>query len=124
MKPGTQTTGLLQSFGYALEGIAATARTRNFRIQLAIGVLACMLGAVFHISIVEWLIVIVCIGAVLSGECMNTALEALVDVASPDIHPLAKRAKDAAAGSVLIASIASFIIGVIIFLPRLLEVIL
>ena len=85
------------------------------------GVVAVVAGALLRISRGEWMAVAVCIGLVLGGECTNTALESAVDLASPARHPLAKRAKDAAAGAVLFFSLAAAIVGGIIFLPRLLD---
>ena len=107
------------AFCCAARGIADTAKERNFRIELCFMVLCVALGAFFAISTVEWLIVIVCFGLVLGGECFNSAVEAVVDLASPDYHELARVAKDAAAGGVLLFSAASFAVGVLIFLPRL-----
>ena len=110
----------VKSFGYAFAGIAQTFREgRNFKVQLCFAVLAVVLGAAFRIEPMEWAAVAICIGVVLGGECMNTALEAIVDLASPDYHELAKRAKDCAAGGVLVASIASVAVAAFIFLPRI-----
>ena len=120
MKPDGSANGLTESFRHALDGIGATARGRNFRVQLAAGAAAVALGAFFRISPGEWIAVALCIGFVLGGECANTALEAAVDLATPARHPLAKRAKDAAAGAVLLFSLAAAVVGLIIFLPRLL----
>ncbi|MGI6591358.1 MAG: diacylglycerol kinase family protein [Eggerthellaceae bacterium] len=111
-----------KSFGYAFRGIVTAWRKGyNLRVQSAAGVLAVVLGLAFGISLVEWCAVVVCIGAVIGGECMNTALEDAVDLANPEVHPLAKSAKDMAAGAVLVMSIASAVIGIIIFLPRILS---
>lgn len=111
----------VKSFGYAFTGLATAWRKGvNFRVQSAVGVLAVILGCVFGIDPVQWCIVILCIGAVISGECINTALEDVVDLASPKVHPLAKSAKDMAAGAVLFMSIATAVIGLIIFLPHIL----
>lgn len=115
--------GFIESFGYALFGIRESAKGRNFKVQLFCGILAIVLGLLFHISQVEWLVVVVCIGLVLGGECMNTALEAVVDLASPDIHPYAKLAKDAAAGAVLCFSLSSLVLGGIIFIPKIMTLI-
>ena len=110
----------LNSFGYAFQGIAESFRVgRNFKVQTCVGALAVVLGLAFGISPVEWAVICVCIGAVLGGECMNTAMEAIVDLASPDYHELAKRAKDCAAGGVLVASFASVAVAAFIFLPRI-----
>lgn len=103
-----------------MRGIADTAHERNFIIELCFMVLCIILGFAFSISFTEWAIVIICFGLVLGGECFNTALEAVVDLASPDYHELARLAKDAAAGGVLLFSVASLLVGVIIFLPRIL----
>ena len=120
MKPDHSRNGFFESFRHALEGIGAAAKGRNFRVQFAAGVVAIAAGLLFQISTGEWIAVVFCIGLVLGGECANTALEAVVDLASPARHPLAKRAKDAAAGAVLLFSIAAAIVGAVIFLPRLL----
>lgn len=119
MKPDGSKNGFAESFRHALEGIGATARGRNFRVQLSAGICAVALGALFRISPAEWIAVALSIGLVLGGECANTAIEAVVDLASPDRHPLAKLAKDAAAGAVLLFSIATSVVGAVIFLPRI-----
>lgn len=113
---------LFDAFLCACHGIQDTAKERNFRIELCFMVLCIVLGFAFGISILEWLTVIVCFGLVLGGECFNTSIEAIVDLVSPDYHELARIAKDAAAGAVMLFSIASFIVGAIIFLPRILTV--
>ena len=120
MKPDHSRNGFFESFRHALEGIGAAAKGRNFRVQLAAGAIAIAAGFLLRISTGEWIAVVLCIGLVLGGECANTALEAAVDLASPGRHPLAKRAKDAAAGAVLLFSLAAAVVGLIIFLPRLL----
>ena len=107
-----------ESFKYAFEGIAATAKGRNFKVQSCAGILAVLFGLLFDISACEWLAVLICCGLVLGGECMNTSLEALVDLTCPETHPLAKLAKDAAAGAVLCFAISSFVVGLIIFVPK------
>lgn len=112
-----------RSFGYAAQGVVCSSKGRNFRVQLGFALLAILLGITLHISSSEWTVVIACIGAVLMGECFNTAIEAVVDLASPEIHPLAKVAKDCAAGAVLCMAFASALIAAIIFLPKLLDLI-
>ena len=114
---------LSQSFAAAASGIAQAARGRNFRIEAAIGALAIVLGFAFRISAAEWLAIAICIGCVLGGECANTALEALVDLASPEVNPLAKRAKDCMAGGVLICAVAAFAVACVIFIPKILSLI-
>lgn len=112
---------LFQAFLCAWQGICDTAKERNFRIELCFMVLCIILGFYFSISLIEWLIVLICFGLVLGGECFNTALEAIVDLASPEYNELARIAKDAAAGGVLLFSIASLFVGIIMFLPRILS---
>ena len=81
--------------------------------------LAVAAGFWFGISRGEWCAVIAAIGLVWTAEGLNTALEAVVDLVSPDQHPLAGRAKDVAAGAVLCAAISALVIGLLIFGPRL-----
>ena len=115
---------LIQAFGHAADGIRASARGRNFKIELGFGIAAIILGIVFGIDATQWAVIAVCIGCVLGGECFNTALEALVDLVSPEYHELAKTAKDCAAGAVFICSIASLFVAAFIFLPEMLAVLL
>lgn len=112
----------VKSFGYAFEGIAEAFLTgRNFKVQLCFGVLAVALGIAFKIEPVEWAAICICIGVVLGGECVNTAIESIVDLASPDYSELAKRAKDCAAGGVLLCSFASVAVAAFVFLPRIIS---
>ena len=115
---------LVSSFGHALEGIRAAAHERNFRIELGFAVAAIMLGVWLENDATQWAVVALCIGVVLSGECANTAIEAVVDLASPDFSELAKVAKDCAAGAVLITSFASLFVAAFIYLPKLVAVFL
>lgn len=108
---------LPRSFANALAGIAqGVATQRNMRIHVVVAVLAIIACAVLRCTSVEWAIVLVLIGAVIAAELFNTAIEALVDLASPDIHPLAKRAKDVAAGAVLVLAITAVVVGLIIYI--------
>jgi undecaprenol kinase len=111
---------LIRSFHFAFDGIACLFRTqRNARIELAIGVAACVVAGWLHVSRIEWCVLTLTIACVLILEGLNTAIEAAVDLASPEIHPQAKCAKDLAAAMVLIASIASVIVGLLILGPPL-----
>jgi diacylglycerol kinase len=103
------------------KGILLASKERNFRIDIVFAIIATVLGFVLSISSAEWLIVVACFGLVLGGETLNTAIEALVDLVSPEYHVLAGVAKDCAAGAVLLFAIASFIIGCIIFIPKILS---
>ena len=115
----------LKSFVFAFAGIGETFRVgRNFKVQLAFAVAAIVLGVVFRIEACEWAVIAVCIGVVLGGECVNTSIEAVVDLVSPDYHELAKRAKDCAAGGVLLCAIASAAVAAIIFLPKMIALVL
>jgi diacylglycerol kinase (ATP) len=110
---------LVKSFGFAWAGIAYTWRHEpNFRIEVVVGVLAVLLSLWLGVSPVPILIMA---AVVLSLEIMNSAVEAIVDLASPDIHPLAKLAKDAAAGAVFLASIIAVLVGLIWMGRALLE---
>ena len=119
MKPDGLKNGFAESFRHAFEGIGATAHGRNFRVQLSAGIVAVALGALFRISPGEWIAIAFSIGLVLGGECANTALEAVLDLVSPERHPLAKLAKDAAAGAVLLVSLATLVVGAVIFIHRI-----
>ncbi len=113
---------MLKPFLYAVAGVyAAVKGERNMRIHLVAAVAAVALGAWLGLSSCEWAAVVVCCALVMSLECLNTAIEAAVDLASPEIHPLAKRAKDCAAGAVLLAAIGSAAVGCIVFVPKLLS---
>lgn len=114
---------LLSAFRCAAQGIIDTAHERNFHIELCFMVLCIVMGVTFGISAFEWLVVVVCFGLVLGGECLNSSIEAIVDLASPEFHELARRSKDAAAGGVLLFSLASLIVGLIIFVPRIMALI-
>lgn len=92
---------------------------RNFRKHLAIAAAVFGLALVLEISRIEWCLILVCFGMVLTVELYNTAIETLVDLVSPDFHRLAGKAKDIAAGAVLVASLATALIGGVIFIPRL-----
>lgn len=119
-KPSSVFARILQSFYFAFCGLGYLFRTqRNARIELVIGATACGLGFWFRITTTEWCVLVLTIAIVLILEGLNTALEAAVDLASPQVHPLAKTAKDVAAAMVLLAAIASIVIGVLIFGARL-----
>lgn len=114
----------IKGFVYALNGIWHAAATQlNFRVHLFCATLAVCAGYALHISNGEWLWVILCIGMVLVAELFNTAIEFLTDLVSPEYNKKAGLVKDMAAGAVLITAITAVIIGLIIFLPKLLALI-
>ncbi|MEH7124099.1 diacylglycerol kinase family protein [Bacillus sp. JJ1532] len=111
---------LLHSFGYAMSGIKkAFKQEKNLNIHLFVSIIVILMGLLLSISILEWLIILLAIGGMLSLEMINSSIERVVDLVTEDYHPLAKAAKDMAAGAVLIFAIISVIIGLIIFLPKL-----
>lgn len=109
---------LVVSFGYAFQGLAFVGRERNFRIQSTFGLIAVSGGAIFGLTPVEWMLVVLAIGGVLAAEAMNSALESIVDLVSPEHHPLAGKAKDMAAGGVLLVTVAAIVVGLVIFGPH------
>lgn len=111
--------GRFRAFRYAFAGIKYALGQPNFRIQLALGILALILAALFRLPLTDWLALILVSLAVLTLEMLNTVIEAVVDLVSPEYHPLAKTAKDVAAGAVLLGAIASVIVGAFIFVPQL-----
>lgn len=110
------------SFKYAFEGlILALKEEPNIKIHLSIAIIAVGLGVFFQIRFYEWLMMVVVIGLVIGLELTNTAIEAMLDHLIPERSPAAKKAKDIAAGAVLVASITALIIGIMIFFPYLQE---
>ena len=109
---------LIRSFGYAFCGIVTACKEQNFKSHLISAVIVLIAGYFTGLTRIEWFIVLILIALVLSLEMMNTAIELVVDLASPNIHPLAKQAKDIAAGAVLVFAVFSAIIGLLIFLPK------
>ena len=113
---------LRNSFKYAFEGIVQTYKgEQNLKIHTFIAILVIVFGFFLKISVIEWFFCLLLIGLVLMCEFFNTAIEYVVDLASPKIHPLAKAAKDTASAGVLIMAIISAIIGGIIFIPKLID---
>lgn len=112
---------LYKSFKYAFEGIfAGIKKERNMKIHCTAMVLVIAAGFIFKISAVKWCICFILFGLIMGLELVNTSVEAVVDLVTDKYHPLAKLAKDTAAGAVLIAAIMSVIIGGIIFIPEIL----
>jgi diacylglycerol kinase len=111
---------LMRSFGYAFTGLAHMVRTqRNARIEIVAAIIACALSAWLHISREDWAILTLTIAMVLILEGVNTAIEIAVDLSTPQRHPMAKTAKDIAAGIVLVAAMASIIVGLLVLAPLL-----
>lgn len=109
---------LIRSFGYAFKGIVTSTKEQNMRIHILSAILVIIVGLWTGLSISEWLVIILIIALVIGTEMVNTAIESVVDLASPEFHPIAKVAKDVAAGAVLVFALASVIIGLLIFIPK------
>ena len=111
---------LIYSFFYAGRGIiSALKKERNLKIHFGIMLLVIIAGFYFKISIQEWITCIILFGLVISLELVNTAIETTVDIAMPEKNEKAKIAKDVSAGAVLVAAIVSAIIGLMIFIPKI-----
>ncbi|MEJ7557484.1 MAG: diacylglycerol kinase family protein [Pedobacter sp.] len=110
----------LKSFGYSFEGIAHAFKSEpNFRFHLIALIVVGLIGWYFKLSPAEWLWIMSVSAIVIMAELFNTAIEVLVDLVSPEIHPKAKIVKDVASAAVLIAAILAAITGLIIFIPKL-----
>jgi len=110
----------IAAFGFAFSGLWHAIRTQvNMKVHLSLAAIAIALGIVLHISAVEFALIFVAIAGVLIAEMFNTVIELCVDLASPSYHPLAKTAKDVAAGAVLVSAIMAIIIALFVFGPHL-----
>jgi diacylglycerol kinase len=110
----------IKSVDFAFQGmIQFFSKQRNAKVQTVIGITAITLGFIVSISSYQWLLVLFCIGLVISLEMINSAIEIFCDMVTTDFHPKIKIIKDVAAGAVLVASLASLVIGLIIFIPAL-----
>lgn len=113
-----QITSLLKSFGYAFEGVKSAFKSEsNFRIHTLIAVTAILAAFYLGFTKLEWIILTFTIAFVLILEMINTSIEKIVDMVSPEVRHEAKVAKDVAAASVLISTVLSVIVGVALFLP-------
>jgi diacylglycerol kinase (ATP) len=110
----------IRGFGYAFKGLWHAAKTQlNFRVHLLCAIIVVLLGFALRISAAEWLWVSLCIGMVLLTELINTAIELLVDIISPDYNEKAGRVKDMCAAAVLVTTITALVIGLVIFVPKI-----
>jgi diacylglycerol kinase (ATP) len=114
-------TGRVRSFKCAFKGMRVMISSQhNAWLHAIATALVIGLGLYFRLSTAEWSVLVLAMMSVWTSEALNTAFEFLTDVASPEFHPLAEKAKDVAAGAVLIAAIGSVVIGLLILGPRLL----
>lgn len=121
-RPAIPKSNFWRSFLFAGQGVwHAVRHQRNMRVHLAAAVAAVVAGLVLKISAVDWACVLLAIGLVLTAEMLNTVVESLVDLYTDEYHPLAKIAKDTAAGAVLISSAAALGVGIAVFAPRVLQ---
>ena len=113
-----------RSFGYAGQGIRHAWQTqRHLRIHVGLGLLALGLGLALGIGVGEWAALLTVMTVVIALELMNTVVEAVVDLASPQFHPKANVAKDVAAGAVLVSAVGAVLVGAVIFVPRVLALV-
>ncbi len=114
----------LKSFVYAWHGLVYAVRTqRNARVHMLLGTAAIILGLALRISPVEFAMIFVAITLVFIAEMFNTVAEACIDLVTSEYHPLARVAKDVAAGAVLLNAMLSVVIGLLVFIPHLLPLI-
>ena len=116
-------TNFLQALKYALNGVKYVYGTqRNIIFQSIFAILAILCGLFFKITTIEWLTIILTIFFVVTAEFINTAIETTVDLCTEEKNEKAKNAKDVAAGAVLLTSINAVIIGLIVFMPYIIEI--
>ncbi len=112
----------LRAFAFAFRGIVEAWKSElHFQIQTVIAIVVIVVGIWLRITLVEWSLITLAISLVLTAELINTAIEKTLDRISDEIHPLTKSAKDIAAGAVLLSACGSVMIGLLVFLPRLLK---
>lgn len=105
-----------RSFLFALQGMRiAFATERNIKVMTAFAACAVAAGVVLRIDALSWAVVLLCCGTVISTELVNTAIETIVDLVSPEFHPLAGRAKDVAAAASWVISLTAALVGLIVF---------
>jgi diacylglycerol kinase len=115
--------GFRASFGNAFTGFTSALRTeRNLKIHFTAGIAAILVGFYLQISLIEWGIILVAIAMVIISELFNTAVECTVDLISPHENELARKAKDISASAVLTAAACSVVVGLVIFLPKLIRI--
>lgn len=109
----------LRSFRYAFRGIGTLLVTQmNARIHLIVLIIVIVIGLLVSLNLGEWALIALSVGMVLSAEAMNSALEFLADHTAPEWHDTVQKAKDLAAGSVLLAAVAALAVGLLVFIPH------
>ncbi len=113
---------ILNSFKYAFEGVISAFKSeRNMKIHVSVLIFVVIFGIFLKLKTWEWVVLVSWFSMVIGGELFNTAIEIVVDLAMPDINESAKRAKDISAGGVLVFAVGSVIVGLIIFLPKIIN---
>lgn len=111
-----------KSFLFAIQGFrTAVATERNIKVMLAVGACAVVAGLALRIDLMSWAIILLCCGVVITAELLNTAVETVVDLVSPEFHPLAGRAKDIAAAAVWMLTLLVAVVGVLVFANAILN---
>jgi undecaprenol kinase len=114
----------IETFKFAFEGIrTAFIQEKNLRFHTFFSVFVILLASFLSLTVLEWILILIAIGGMLVLELINSAIERVVDLITTDYHPLAKQAKDIAAGAVLIYALLSIVIGILILLPKLVKII-
>ncbi len=114
----------INSFSYPIKGLKYAYRNeQNLAVDLGIAAIVTIFGIIFKVSLVEWAILFLTMGLVIACELINTAIEATVDLVTEDYHPLAKVAKDTSAAAVFIFAIVAVLVGMIIFLPKIISIV-
>ena len=107
---------------FALQGFRTAVRQeRNIKVMLGGGAAAIVAGVIVGLDLMSWAIIALCCGVVISSELVNTAIETVVDLVSPEFHPLAGRAKDIAAASELVLCVAVGIVGLLVYINALIH---
>lgn len=121
MNPKRECKKIINSFKYAIEGFISSFKTeRNMKIHVLAMIIVIILGFILKLTKIEWCICIILVVLVISAELFNTAIETIVDMISPEKNEKAKLAKDISAAAVLILAIGAVIVGILIFLPKIL----
>ena len=124
MIPGSKSDhpGFRKSFLFAIQGFRTAVTTeRNMKVMLPVGALAVAAGVVVGLDPLSWAVVLLCCAVVIMAELFNTAIETVVDLVSPEFHPLAGRAKDIAAAAVWFLSAVVAVVGLIVFANAILN---
>ncbi len=110
------------SFSYPIKGLKYAYRNeQNLAVDIGIGLIVIIASFIFKVSLIEAAILAITIGLVITCELLNTAIEATVDLVTEEYHPLAKVAKDTSAAAVFVFAIAAAVVGIIIFLPKVID---